>query len=905
MIHGLDRERWAFLSPLLDEALDLPRDLRAVWLERLRTRDTATAAQVEELLHEHDRAGEEGFLDASPRPRATLAGQRFGSYTLREPLGSGGMGSVWLAERSDGRYEHRVAVKILNASLVGQEEEARFRREGTLLARLRHRHIAQLIDAGVSPAGQPYLILEHVDGEHLDSYCDRQRLDVRARVRLLLDVVGAVVHAHANLVVHRDLKPSNVLVDRAGSVRLVDFGIAKLLAPDVSGEPATLTIEGRSLLTPAYAAPEQIEGGTVTTATDVYALGVLLYVLLSGRHPFAERLDSPLALARWTVEREPVRLSAAAAAPAADEGPEPRAERRGTTAEGLRRALRGDLETIAAKALRKDPAERYATAEAFAEDLRRHLDNVPIDARRDALGYRAAKFVRRHRLPVAAAAAVALAAAIGSAGIAWQAREAQRERDEAQAQLARATATNDFFHVLLDLAAPPGGKLEVGQLLEQGALVADRHFAADDPVLADVLVMVGRHFMAAESWEKATPLLERAAEIGGRSADPAHRARALCALAQLRSINGDASGQALMAEALARLPADDRSRLPRAECLLSRANLAVLSDDAGATIADAGAALALLDQLPFPALVLRVEAIHLLAYGRYLAGRNREADEAYGRLWTLLATKGLDRTSTASSILNNWALVHYLGDLARAESLCRRAIELRRLTEDATTIIPTLTYNHAGTLLRLARYEEARAAYEQTIETASSRQEHRIRFDAMMELSELFVESGDLPAAAAQLARVARSADHPRFDSSRRALLSYHEGRLALARGEPARALERLAAAETAFERKDAKLAVRVFSRIARARAEQALGRATDALASAQSARTMAESFVEPDAPSYLVGHARLAEAELQRAQGQDAASRDSFRLARLHLERTLGPGHPATAAAGRGASAE
>src|SRR5262249_30735103 len=272
------------------------------------------ARDLQKLLAESDLIHESRFLEEplslAVRPAVpSLAGQTIGAYRLVSLIGQGGMGSVWLAERSDGRFEGRAAVKRLTIALIGRSGEERFRREGTILARLTHPHIARLIDAGVTPAGQPYLVLEHVAGVSIDRYCDEHALGIEARVRLFLGVLEAVIHAHAHLIVHRDIKPANVLVADDGQVKLLDFGIAKLLRDDRewaggSGEMSALTRDGGSALTPEYAAPEQLAGGAVTTATDVYALGVLLYVLLTGQHPAGEALQSPATLIHAIVDTE-------------------------------------------------------------------------------------------------------------------------------------------------------------------------------------------------------------------------------------------------------------------------------------------------------------------------------------------------------------------------------------------------------------------------------------------------------------------------------------------------------------------------------------------------------------------------------------------------------------------------
>ena len=285
----LSKEDWIALRPLLDEALELGREARPAWLAQQRSSNPTLAAELEVLLKSEAEVDRAGFLSTSHQPVLpgagfSLAGQVIGAYRLERPLGQGGMGSVWLASRADGRFEGVAAIKFLSLAVAGPVGEARFRREGTLLGRLAHPNIARLLDAGVSASGQPYLVLERVEGSPLDVWCDERKLPAEGRIRLFLQVLAAVSHAHANLIVHRDLKPSNILVTTDGMVKLLDFGIAKLLEPE-GAESGIMTRSQERVLTVTYAAPEQIRGNPISTATDVYALGVVLYELLSGRHP--------------------------------------------------------------------------------------------------------------------------------------------------------------------------------------------------------------------------------------------------------------------------------------------------------------------------------------------------------------------------------------------------------------------------------------------------------------------------------------------------------------------------------------------------------------------------------------------------------------------------------------------
>lgn len=893
-------ERWMIVSPALDSALDLPANERAAFLVGLRLHDPQLAADVEALLETHEALDREGFLSGEPvslPAKTSLAGLTVGSYTLRSPLGQGGMGQVWLAERSDGRFEGAAAVKLLNASLIGRDGEARFKREGSVLARLRHPHIAHLIDAGVSPLGQPFLVLEHVDGERIDRYCDAASLGIESRLRLFLDVLAAVGFAHANLVVHRDLKPPNVLVGKDGQVKLLDFGVAKLLEPESGGGTTTLTHEGASALTPAYAAPEQLTGGPITTATDVYALGVVLFVLLTGQHPTGEGATAPSEWIKSVIETEPSHPSDGVVTAE-------NAACRGTTPEKLRRRLKGDLDNIVAKALKKQPAERYPSVESMADDLRRYLNNEPVRARADSFAYRAAKFVRRNRSGVAAAGLVVAAVLAGTVGVAWQAREARIQRDEARMQLARATATNEFTSFLLSVGAPAGRKFNVSELLEQGEILIEKRFSGDDSLKAEMLVSIGEQYMGTESWDKAKSVLERAVGLANGGTDPALQARASCPLALLKIVNGDPPGaEAMMQRALAGLPDTSQYTLQRASCLIAYSQFGFMTGDAKSMITRANTALTLMDDVPFATTLNRITAQSALAYGYYLAHQSRRADETYAKIMTALEAAGVERTVLAADTLNNWGLVHFEGDIAKAEPICRRVLELRRSIEGAESVAPTYTYNLAGVLVELARYEEGAALMEESIRVAMARGEWRIAYDAMMSLAGISIERGDLTLASTQLEKVRPYLKDQRFNSFRRAQWTYWTGRLAAARGDQESARAAFARAVEIFGGEPQKIALNVRALVALAQAQQALGHGAAAIESVDRALALAESFVEKDSPSYLVGFSLAARGEFQLAVGARDAARASFKGAFEHLNTTLGADHPATQAALRKAS--
>lgn len=532
------RELLAALDPLLDHALDLDADQREIWLAAMRLERPALAQELEALLAQESRLEARGFLGSDEQAVVvdvpSLAGVNIGAYTLETPIGRGGMGSVWLGRRSDGRFQGTAAVKLLNLALLDRVGAERFAREGTLLAQLAHPNIARLLDAGVTEAGQPFLVLEYVQGTRIDRYCEVHGLGPTQRLTLFRQVLDAVEHAHANLIVHRDLKPSNILVTSEGEAKLLDFGIAKLVAGESAGERTELTARGGLTFTPEYAAPEQVLGGPITTGTDVYSLGVLIYLLLTGRHPTSGGSLTTAGHLSGILDTEPLRLSTV------------------VQESRLQRAYRGDLDNILAKALKKDPTQRYPTVTALADDLDRHLRHEPVSARPDSLGYRARKFVRRNRTGVVAAALVFATLAAAAVVTTRQMVEAQKQRSEAEQQRdvaqiqrdraryeqRRAEASSGFMNFLLQDIAPSGKPFTTLELLDRGRQLLETEYRDEPRFLARMMAQLADHYYAMSDRVREMAVLKRADEIATVADDPEAVAYANCSLGQSEAADG-------------------------------------------------------------------------------------------------------------------------------------------------------------------------------------------------------------------------------------------------------------------------------------------------------------------------------------------------------------------------------
>ena len=462
----MNPERWQQVRELLDRAIAAPQEERSGLLETACAGDAELRSEVESLLRSHQQAGTEflkkaaldvgvGVLDEGYR-----IGRRVGVYRLTEKIGQGGMGDVYRAERADGQYDKQVAVKFVRAGTDTAAILDRFRNERQVLASLDHPNIARLIDGGTTEDGVPYLVMELIEGTPIDDYCDELKLAIPQRLHLFMQVCAAVQYAHQHLVIHRDIKPGNILVTGEGCPKLLDFGIAKLLDP-AGGPEMTLTMAHP--LTPEYASPEQVRGESITTATDVYSLGVVLYQLLTGYSPYPRKTTSPHELAQAICEYEPLRPSSMVSRRVGGENTAATGDERlkivqEASTGKLRRLLAGDLDTIVARAMHKEPGRRYVSVEQFSEDIRRHLDGRPVLARRDSWSYRAGKFLTRHKIGVAASAVILLAIAGGIGATIREAHIADQNAKRAEERFndVRKLAKSLMFEIYDSIREVPG-----------------------------------------------------------------------------------------------------------------------------------------------------------------------------------------------------------------------------------------------------------------------------------------------------------------------------------------------------------------------------------------------------------------------------------------------------------------
>ena len=773
-----DRQ-WTRLAEIVPEALALPTDQRGAFLDRAcagedGALDADLRAQAAALVDASDAADASGALVS---PLVDVPGDvlpdRIGPWRVTGLLGEGGMGVVYRAHRDDGLFEREVALKQIRPGL-GHTLAARLGAERHVLARLEHDGIARLYDGGVADDGTPYVVMELADGLPITEHAAAAGLGTEARLALFVRVCEAVAYAHQRLVVHRDLKPSNVFVTAEGSVKLLDFGIAKILGNAPADTLAETLTRTQTSMTPSYAAPEQLRGGEITTASDVYALGVMLYELLAGQRPYSLVGLSPAEVERVVCEAEPPRPSAVAPA-----------ERS--------RSLRGDLDVICMKALAKEPGRRYASAEALASDLERHVAGLPVAARPSTAGYRARRFVRRHRVGVAAAALVALAVVGGAGAALWQARAARAEAD-------KATATSDFLVSVLGAADPTadGRDVRVASLLDRAAASLDSVFAEQPDVEAAMRHTLGATYHALGLYPEADAQLRLALGQRERLLGPRHRAT-LETQAEVGAVllDQDALGPAdsLLTRALANARATlGRDDLLLAEILSNLAYVRFLQDSLDASLAMHRETVRIQEAQPAPDPTEVAASLGNVAIVLNNQGHPGEAAPILERQVAVYRAAFEPTNTRIARALNNLSTTYNdLGQFEAARRASAEAVSIFRAAVggDNAELAGALS-NLAPVLLALGRPDDAAAALEEALRhfSASLGEAHPRYANALVKLGAVRQAQGRLGEAEALTRRavaILRPAVPPTHPALAQATLTL--GKILVAAGRAAEAV--------------------------------------------------------------------------------------------------------------------
>jgi serine/threonine-protein kinase len=726
------------LQQILDEAQTLPPDERLRYIrEACATDSDLYASAMHELESRQQWFGENTgeAPEAVEETAVDLAGERVGPYRIVRSLGRGGMGEVFLAERADEQFQQQVAIKLVRRGLLSRHVQGRLKLERQILATLDHPNIARLFDGGTTADGTPYIVMEYVDGEPIDIYCDSRCLSVEQRLRLFQTVCSAVHRAHQNLIVHRDLKPSNILVTRDGTPKLLDFGIAKMLDDRQMMHTMAVTQADYRVLTPDHASPEQIRGDPITTASDTYVLGVVLYELLCDCKPFALKGNRLGDLERAICEETPPPPSAVVQS--RDDAAEI-ARQRGTSPARLRRELAGDLDNIVLMAMRKEPERRYSSVEQFAADVQRHLDGMPVLARADAWSYRAGKFLARHSLAVGLAVAF-LALLIGFSITTYlQAQRIAHERDVAEAERARALtaqqrseAVKDFLIDSFRLADPSharGKEITAREILDQGAARIGKELRAQPDLQATLLDTIGSVYLSLDLPDEAQPLIEQGLTVrrklfGERNLDVA---------GSLYSLNRvyEKKGDLKTAEALAIDSLAINTQLTGTQSLETAGSLCRLGviQYAKGELANAQQrleeCLRIRTALRGPDHEDRTSPLDTLAR---IAQSRRDFDTAQ-RLYREalridVLTRGKDHPQYIRHLHNLATALHQQGDLDGAEPLYRQTVDLLRqvLGPEHTETIEAMG-NLAWLLRDRRRFDESQQIYETAL--AASRKAH-------------------------------------------------------------------------------------------------------------------------------------------------------------------------------------
>jgi eukaryotic-like serine/threonine-protein kinase len=896
--------QWQRIAPYLDQALDLEPAERERWLTDLTATEPDIAVAVRQLLSEHADLQDRGFLaNAAIDParhallkRAAGVGEQVGAYRLLREIGRGGMSSVWLAERWDGQLQREVALKLPFQGPRQAEFAERFKRERDILATLTHPNIARLYDAGVSAAGQPYLAMEHVDGKSLTAYCDDERLSIRERLRLFLQVLGAVEFAHSQLVLHRDLKPSNILVTRHARIVLLDFGIAKLLspaAPDTGAvTPSPITQWAEGPLTPDYASPEQLGGQSVGTASDIYSLGVLLHELLVGARAFSMGRVSRRELEEAILTRDPQRPSQLATTEAV-------AAARRTTPRRLAQSLKGDLDTIVLKALKKVPAERYLSVGAFAQDIGNFLASLPVSARPDSGWYRTRRFIVRHKARVSAAAIVVLALAVGFGSAVSQWRRAEKHRARAVEMLANSEATLDFMSAVFRDGVRNDETLTIDELYARSEAIAEQLGTSDPRTGAVASDFVGKWYINHDQFDRADKLLTRAIdslpqELPGRSA-------LICDRAYARSQLGHTEeATATIDREIAKYAPDDPAL---SACLEQRAGLATDLNDGSRGLQYSLDALQHFEATGQQSLRQKSTLLMMVAGAYSVKGMPDRSIEYYQHAFELLERLGGADSVDASALLSNWGVALFAaGNPLRARDLLERSIAIdqrRSLTGEHAQY----TNSNLGSVLRaLGRYTEADAAYEVALSVDPNPQ---AKVYAIVGKARVAVLQGQLDRAQQLLDDASVTMRETHVDSGTSGALAFTlvQGQVWAGQGRAADAVAAFTRVLDSYTKLDCCTGPRGQALIARSSALASERQLDAAARDAREAIKFAQQAQGQLPSSSVTGQAWLALAQVEQAQGHAAEARREFTLAARNLSETLGAQHPDTVRARKGMS--
>ncbi|MBV8742583.1 MAG: protein kinase [Sinobacteraceae bacterium] len=881
---------WDAMSAHLDRALELSDGQRESWLAALHKQEPGVAARLEELFAVRERQDFPQFL-SSPAPSAlapesgSLIGRRIGPYEIEAEAGRGGMGSVWRARRVDGRYEAVVAIKLVHASWMGRAASERFRTEGHLLGRLEHPHIARLLDAGVLDGTQPYLVLEYVEGEPIDAYCVRCVPGIEARIRLFLDVLLAVAHAHSHLIVHRDLKPGNIFVTRDGVVKLLDFGIAKLLQGDA--DSPSVTQSGQIALTPQYAAPEQLMGQAVTTATDIYTLGLVLYTLLTGTCPYPTDSASKSEFLQAVLTQDPPRPSTV-----------------GSIASIPRRALRGDLDNIIGKALKKDPAERYLSVTDFADDLRRLLNHEPVYAHADTVGYRVTKFVRRHRGSVLGAALTLLALLTTTAFALWQMMEARAQRDLANFEAADASAHSELTEFLLGDSLGQAPREIAAQRLERARGLIFQRFSDNPMVQARLLINLSGRYIDFGDSRGGAALLQQAQEIAKKLDDPHLNADIACGRAQDAVDAGDLAAAHAQAE-LGRTNMQRLKPVPTglmAECAMSTSYIAQREGEYPVAIAATREAMQVLEKAGLQRTPRYTSIAHEHARSLVLAGDYRAGWAAEQAVLSLVVASGRDNSAPYFAMLNvaTTALING-GQPRRALELLRaRQSALHKSSPDSEFPF----YLDATVLLAQSASGVTERVDESLMALAATAQQQGLGSAVIMYrlgAVRAALDRGDVAAADKYWSFLSALETHGADNWTRRDVvrgLTMH-ARLDVARHELSAASQHIAQAAALIpeSRRAADPEWRQLL-LVRAQTEYALRQYPQAAADAEGAVARARKEAVDPQSSAWIGEALVWRARIESRQGKGLAAKASAKEALPHLQQNLDPHHPLITAA-------